>query len=42
MHQIDERVPVAEIDALSRIYGRVLRSYFDGAQSKILLARRGS
>jgi succinyl-diaminopimelate desuccinylase len=30
MHQIDERVPVAEIDALSRIYGRVLRSYFDG------------
>jgi succinyl-diaminopimelate desuccinylase len=28
MHQIDERAPVADIDALTRIYGRVLRAYF--------------
>jgi succinyl-diaminopimelate desuccinylase len=28
MHQIDERVPVADIDALTRIYGRILRDYF--------------
>ncbi|PPQ40567.1 succinyldiaminopimelate desuccinylase [Rhodoblastus acidophilus] len=31
MHQIDERVPVADIDALTRIYGRILQSYFDAA-----------
>ena len=36
MHQIDERVPVAEIDALTRIYGRVLRSYFDGMSNNLL------
>jgi succinyl-diaminopimelate desuccinylase len=28
MHQIDERVPLAEIEALARIYGRVLEAYF--------------
>ncbi len=28
MHQIDERVPVADIDGLTRIYGRILESYF--------------
>jgi len=31
MHQIDERVPVADIEALTRIYGRILQSYFDAA-----------
>jgi succinyl-diaminopimelate desuccinylase len=29
MHQIDERVAVADIDALTRIYRRILQSYFD-------------
>ncbi|MBB4197501.1 succinyl-diaminopimelate desuccinylase [Rhodoblastus sphagnicola] len=28
MHQIDERVPVADIDALTRIYRRILKAYF--------------
>jgi succinyl-diaminopimelate desuccinylase len=28
MHKIDERVPVADIDLLTRIYEHVLRSYF--------------
>jgi succinyl-diaminopimelate desuccinylase len=28
MHKIDERVPVAEVEALSRIYHRVLERYF--------------
>ena len=28
MHQIDERVPVADIDGLTRIYGRILGAYF--------------
>jgi len=28
MHQIDERVPVADIDGLTRIYGRILEAYF--------------
>jgi succinyl-diaminopimelate desuccinylase len=28
MHQIDERVPLADIEALTRIYGRILRDYF--------------
>jgi succinyl-diaminopimelate desuccinylase len=29
MHKVDEHVPVADIEALSRIYERVLDSYFD-------------
>lgn len=29
MHKVDERVPVADIEALARIYERVLDSYFD-------------
>jgi succinyl-diaminopimelate desuccinylase len=29
MHQIDERVTIADIDALARIYGRVIARYFD-------------
>jgi succinyl-diaminopimelate desuccinylase len=28
MHQVDEHVPVAEVEALSRIYARLLRAYF--------------
>jgi succinyl-diaminopimelate desuccinylase len=28
MHQIDERVPVAELEALTRIYERVIRGFF--------------
>ncbi len=28
MHQIDERAPLADIDALTRIYGRILHAYF--------------
>jgi len=28
MHQIDERVPVSDIDGLARIYGRILEAYF--------------
>jgi acetylornithine deacetylase/succinyl-diaminopimelate desuccinylase-like protein len=28
MHKIDERVPVADLEALSRIYQRVLERYF--------------
>jgi succinyl-diaminopimelate desuccinylase len=28
MHQVDERVEVAQIVALKAIYGRVLRDYF--------------
>lgn len=28
MHQVDERVEVAQIEALNRIYGRILRDYF--------------
>ncbi len=28
MHQVDERVEVAQIVALKRIYGRVLQGYF--------------
>jgi succinyl-diaminopimelate desuccinylase len=28
MHQVDERVEVAQIVALKRIYGRILRDYF--------------
>jgi succinyl-diaminopimelate desuccinylase len=31
MHAVDERVSVAELEALERIVGRVLRGYFDGA-----------
>jgi succinyl-diaminopimelate desuccinylase len=30
MHKVDEHVPVADIAALARIYGRVLRAYFAG------------
>lgn len=30
MHQIDERVPLADIDGLTRIYFRLLESYFNG------------
>ncbi|GGK18437.1 succinyl-diaminopimelate desuccinylase [Salinarimonas ramus] len=30
MHQIDERVPVAELEQLQAIYGRVLEAYFAG------------
>lgn len=28
MHQVDERVPTAEIEALKKVYLRILRSYF--------------
>ena len=28
MHQVDERVEVAQITALKAVYGRVLRAYF--------------
>ena len=28
MHQVDERVEVAQIHALKAIYGRILRDYF--------------
>lgn len=28
MHQVDEHVPVAQIEALTRVYGRILRDYF--------------
>lgn len=28
MHQVDERVPVADIEGLTRIYGRILRAWF--------------
>lgn len=30
MHQVDERVEIAQIRALARIYGRMLRDYFAG------------
>lgn len=30
MHQVDERVDVADIETLTRIYKRVLQRYFDG------------
>ncbi len=30
MHQLDERVPVAELEALTRIYGRLLSRFFAG------------
>ena len=29
MHQVDERVEVAQIVALKAIYGRILRDYFE-------------
>ncbi len=29
MHQVDERVPVADIVTLKAIYGRILKNYFD-------------
>ena len=28
MHQVDERVEVAQIEGLARIYGRVLQGFF--------------
>lgn len=31
MHQIDERAPVAEIEALAEVYGAVIRTFFDRA-----------
>jgi succinyl-diaminopimelate desuccinylase len=31
MHQIDERAPVAEIEALTEVYRTVIRTYFDRA-----------
>ena len=39
MHQVDEHVAVADVEALARVYLRLLRSYFaatphDGAQSR--------
>lgn len=30
IHQVDERVPVAEIAALQRVYERLIRGYFEG------------
>jgi acetylornithine deacetylase/succinyl-diaminopimelate desuccinylase-like protein len=30
MHAVDERIAVADLDALTAIYGRVLRDYFAG------------
>lgn len=30
MHQVDENVPVAELEALTRLYGRILARYFSG------------
>ncbi len=32
MHQVDERVALADLDALTDIYGRFIRHYFDAAQ----------
>ena len=29
MHQIDERVPVAELEALTRVYQRVIGGFFN-------------
>ena len=35
MHQVDERVPVTDVQALCRVYGRIIAGYFapsgDGA-----------
>jgi succinyl-diaminopimelate desuccinylase len=31
MHQVDERVPVADLDRLAAIYHRVLEAYFSAA-----------
>ena len=31
MHQIDERVPVSDVETLTRIYTRVLNGYLRGA-----------
>ncbi len=28
MHQVDERVAIADLDRLTAIYGRILRAYF--------------
>ena len=28
MHKVDEQVPVADVEGLSRIYGKVLDRYF--------------
>lgn len=32
MHQVDERVPLADLDALTAIYGRVLDRFFAGGE----------
>jgi succinyl-diaminopimelate desuccinylase len=34
MHQIDERVPVADLDQLTGIYRRVIEAYFGGANGR--------
>ena len=31
MHQVDERAPVAEIEALAEVYRRVIGTFFDRA-----------
>jgi succinyl-diaminopimelate desuccinylase len=28
MHQVDERVEVAQVEGLTRVYGRILEDYF--------------
>jgi succinyl-diaminopimelate desuccinylase len=35
MHQIDERVPVADLDRLARIYRAVLEAYFSAPASAV-------
>jgi hypothetical protein len=32
MHMVDERVPTAEVEALARTYGVMIRRYFEGAR----------
>jgi len=33
MHMVDERVPVAEVEALTRTYAAIIRGYF-GARER--------
>jgi succinyl-diaminopimelate desuccinylase len=33
MHQIDERVPVAELEALTEVYRKVIEGFFEGASA---------
>ena len=33
MHQVDERAPVEDVRALSRVYRRILEGYFDPSRN---------